>query len=356
MSSFNHRRWLKNLLILFGAVSLLVLAAVILLRRAYYDNLKPVSTVESSVVVTVPQGASLREIANILDDTGLIRSDWAFEWYVNSQDVRDRLLAGTYALRPNQSVQEIVEAITQGRVNTDLVTVLPGKRIDQIRASLINDGFNPSDVDQALNPKTYSGHPVLVDKPPDINLEGYIYPESFQKTAQTNPQDIIRASLDQMQRYLTPKVRAGLVRQGLTVHQGVILASIIEREVGNPDDAKDLADKKRVAQIFLRRLKEDIALESDATARYGAILDGQEPSLTYDSLYNTYQNKGLPPGPISNVGKNALLAAAEPAQTDFLFFVSGDRDENGVSVTHFSRTLDEHEANVRKYCSTACGQ
>jgi UPF0755 protein len=90
-------------------------------------------------------------------------------------------------------------------------------------------------------------------------------------------------------------------------------------------------------------------LESDATSGYGAILDGEEPSLTYPSAYNTYQNKGLPPGPISNVGRNSLQAVTDPARTDYLFFVSGDDGQ-----TYFSKTLEEHEAFTERYCTKLC--
>jgi UPF0755 protein len=221
------RRWLRNTLIIILLLTTVTLASVVLVRRTYHENLQPVSANQKSQVVTIPSGTTVREIADKLKSRSLIRSDWAFEWYVNSRNVRDQLQAGTYALSPSQTVQEIVAVMTHGKVSTNLVTILPGKRIDQIRDSLINDGFSPSAVEKALNPNVYAGHPALVDKPSSANLEGYIYPESFQKTAQTDPEEIIRASLDQMQRFLTPQVRAGLVRHGLTVHQGVILASII---------------------------------------------------------------------------------------------------------------------------------
>jgi len=349
-----RKPWLKIFAITAVIVGLLVLGAVFLVRRAYYENLKPLNQAQKSEIITVPAGSSLREIAQLLQEQKLIRSNWAFEWYVNSQDARGRLQAGTYALKPSQSVQEIVAALTQGKINTDLITILPGQRLDQIRDGLINDGFSPAEVDAALNPKLYAAHPALADKPASASLEGYLYPESFQKSATTDPEEIVRASLDQMRRYLTPEVRTGLVRQGLTVHEGVTLASIVEQEVGHVDQQKDLEDKKKVAQVFLRRLKEDKALESDATANYGAVLADALPSLSFESAYNTYQNKNLPPGPISNVARNSLLAVANPAKTDFLFFVSGDRDDNGISKTHFSRTLEEHEANVRQYCTKAC--
>lgn len=345
-----RRRWPKILAILLITALLLTATSVVIVRQKYTNNLKPISANQKSLLITIAQGSSVREIALLLKKEGLIRSDWAFEWYVNSNDLREDLQAGTYALRPSQSVQEIVTVLTQGKIATDLVTILPGRRIDEIRDGLINDGLNASAVDEALKAELYIDHPALVDKPREATLEGYLYPESFQKTATTAPEDIIRASLDQMQLYLTPDVRAGFVRQGLTAHQGVILASIVEQEVGHDDPVKDKEDKKKVAQVFIKRLKENKALESDATAGYGAIIDGQPPSLAYTSRYNTYQNKGLPPGPISNVGRVSLGAVAEPATTDWLYFVSGDD-----GVTYFSKTLEEHQALTKNHCKKLCG-
>jgi UPF0755 protein len=129
------------------------------------------------------------------------------------------------------------------------------------------------------------------------------------------------------------------------VHQAIILASIVEQEVGLK------TDRPIVAQVFLKRYKEEIPLGADPTARYGAIMNGREPSVLYDSLYNTRIHKGLPPGPIGNVSVTSIEAVAFPAQTSWLYFVAGDD-----GVTHFSKTLEEHEELTRKYCTKLCNQ
>lgn len=339
-----RKLWSKVLIISIVVFIVALLGGVYAIRRAYEQNLRPVSSSQRDQEVTIPSGATAKEIAQILKDAGLIRATWAFEWYVRNEGLRQYLKAGTYELRPSMSVQEIANILTEGQVATNLVTILPGVRLDQIRHSLINTyGFDEETVDQALKPDNYAGHPALVDKPRDANLEGYLYPESFFRTADTNPRSIIKASLDQMQDHLTPEIRDGIVRQGLTVYQGITLASIVEREVPNPED------RKMVAQVFLRRLREGIKLQSDATASYGAVLDGAEPSRTYVSAYNTYAHAGLTPTPISNVSASSLEAVANPASTNYLYFVSGDD-----GTTHFSHTLEQHEANTRRYCTVLC--
>lgn len=342
--------WTTRSLLIGFVVALLIGGGVFIVRKSYVDGLKPVSNSQKSELFTVVQGASVQEVAASLKGAQLIRSPRSFEWYFRTKNLREFLQAGTYSLSPSMSVETMAEILTHGRVATDLVTILPAKRIDEIRDGLINAGFTPSSVDAALDPAVYADHPALVDKPRGASLEGYIYPESFQKTTETNPQSIIRASLDEMQKVLTPQVRAGMVRQGLTVHKGIILASIIENEVHTTED------KAKVAQVFLKRLDSDMLLQSDATSKYGAILAGQEPSLTFESKYNTYNHKGLTPTPISNVTKSSIEAVAKPATTDYLYFVSGDTNSQGVSVTYFAKTLEEHERNIERYCTKLCGR
>lgn len=345
-----RKKWSKIWFVVLLIIVVGLAGSVYALRRTYDRHLAPVSNSEKSVVVTIPRGATVQDIATQLHEQKLIRTKWAFEWYVRNNNVRDKLQAGTYSLRPSQSVREIIDIITQGKVNVSKVTIFPGKRIDQVRESLINDGFTPESVDAALEPSQYNDSPALSDKPKEASLEGYLYPETFQKTADTKPETIIRASLDEMHKQLTPAIRAGITKQGLTVHQGVILASIIEQEVSNLDD------RPKVAQVFYKRLRSDIPLESDTTANYGSILAGKEPDLDFDSPHNTYKHKGLPIGPISNVTKTALEAVIAPANTDFLYFVASDDDAQGRSTTYFSKTLEEHEANARTYCHKKCGR
>src|SRR6185437_15214148 len=127
----------------------------------------------------------------------------------------------------------------------------------------------------------YAGNPALVDKPAGASLEGYLYPDSFQKSSSTDVQSIIKESLNEMSQQLTPNLRAAFAAEGLSTYQGIILASIIGQEVSNP------SDQTQAAQVFLSRLHQNADLGSDVTAFYGAILAGQSPSVSYDSPYNT---------------------------------------------------------------------
>lgn len=349
MASYKLRksgRWLpRKLVIILAVLAVLVIGGMVVVQRVYLQNLRPVSSQPIRQYVTVVPGSSVNEIADQLHDLGLIRSSQSFEWYISSHNYRDKLQAGTYSIAKNESVQQIVNKLVHGKVATDLVTILPGKRIDEVRQMFITAGFAPNAVDNALKANQYREYPALADNPPSAGLEGFLYPDSFQKTATTDPSEIVAASLAEMQAHLTTDIRNGFAKQGLTVYQGVTLASMVEQEVSNQNE------RAQAAQVFLTRLHKGMTLGSDVTARYGAIHAGVTPSLNYDSPYNTLLHKGLPPGPISNVSDSSLKAVAHPADTSWLFFVTGD---NGV--THFSKTLEEHDALAKKYCHKLCGQ
>lgn len=332
-------------LLLLGFIVVVVAGAV--LTQQWYDrNLRPVGTGNQKHYITIATGSTLNQIAEQLQAAGVIRSSQAFEWYISVHNDRDKLQAGTYGFTLSDSTPAIADAIVNGKVATDLVTIVPGQRLDQVRQAFIKSGFAPASVDAALRAGQYrSAYPALADNPASASLEGFLYPDSFQKTATTDPKQIIAESLAEMQTHLTTDIRRGFAAQGLTVFQGVTLASIVEQEVPNQ------SDRNQAAQVFLKRLRIGMPLASDPTAIYGAVKAGVTPALDYDSPYNTALYKGLPPGPIGTVSDSSLRAVAHPADTDWLYFVSGDD-----GTTHFAKTLEEHNANVDKYCHKLCNQ
>jgi UPF0755 protein len=339
------RRWPKRLLLILIVGAVLVVGATVAVRYVYNVNLKPVSSSQKIETVVIEKGATADEIGRQLESAGLIRSAWAFKLYVSSKEVRNALQAGTYELTPSQGIPEIVGQLTHGKIVTNLVTILPGQRLDQLKNRLLQEGFSEDDVTAALDPQNYANHPALVDKPAGASLEGYVYPESYQKTDTTDAKTIVTAALDEMNKHLTPDLRAAFGQQGLSTYQGIILSSIVEREVSSQ------GDRDQVAQVFLSRLRLGMRLQSNATAVYGAALDGKKYTPGYSSPYNTYQNVGLPPTPVSNVTASSLKAVAHPANTQWLYFVSGDD-----GTTHFAATLAQHEANIQQYCKEKCSQ
>jgi UPF0755 protein len=332
----NRRRFPRRLIILIALIALVAFGGSVVVRHQYGDNLRPVSGNTQEVHITIASGSSSSVIAKQLLAAGLIRSAQTFELYVNSHNIRDKLQAGTYSFSQSMSTNAIADAIAAGKVATDLLTILPGQRIDQIRDTFIGAGFKPIAINNALNAARYrADYPALADNPSNAGLEGFLYPDSYQLTAETDPTEIVSEALKEMQKYLSSDVRVGFARQGLSVYQGVSLASIVEQEVpSTPDRAK-------VAQVFLLRLRRGMPLGSDVTVNYA--------KAVHNGLYDTTEHKGLPPGPIGTVSKEALQAVAHPASTDWLFFVTGD---NGT--TYFSHTYEEHKANIAKYCHEGC--
>jgi UPF0755 protein len=333
--------WLVLALLVAGLIGSIVV------RHKYDESLKPESSSQTTSLFTVAAGSSVNEIASNLQKKHLIRSAWALELYVHSKEIGSKLQAGTYAFSPSETTQHIVLTLTKGQVSTSKVTILPGERIDQIRADLINDGYAPSTVDAALNPAQYANLPVLSFKPAAVtNLEGLLWPDTFLKDNNTNLTAIITQSLDETAQHLGSDVQSAFASEGLTTYQGLILASIITKEVSKP------SDQPQVAQVFLTRLKMGMMLGSDVTAMYGSVKAGLSPRLTYDSPYNTLIHTGLPPTPISTITAGSLNAATHPStSTSWIYFVAGDD-----GTTYFSNTLQEHQANTAKYCHKLCGQ
>lgn len=338
--SNNLRFWLLAGLALF----VLAIGTVAVLRGWYSYNLQPVSSSREIKYFTVLSGSNVQQIAVKLERENLIRSTRAFEAYVRSHTLHNNLQAGTYALSPAMSVPEIVKKMVDGDVARNLLTILPAKRLDEVKQIFAGAGYNNQQIDAAFNPITHRGHPALASLPAGASLEGYLYPDSYQKEADTPAEIIIKKSLDEMSEYLTPGLEAAFAAQNLNTYQAITLASIVLQETDDP------AIQPVVAQVFLTRLKRDMPLQTDPTVDYASALAGVKKNLQIDSPYNTYKYKGLPPGPIGNVSVEALKSVAYPEKTDFLYFFTADDGK-----FHFNRTLEEHQKDVQEFCKKNCG-
>ncbi len=217
-SFFNRRFWV----VIICVIIIAVIGGVGAVRHWYSNNLAPVSSATQTQYFTVDQGMGLPQIAKGLQDQKLIRSSRAFVTYARSNEYQDKLQAGTYELSPSMSVEQIVQKLAKGEVAKNLLTILPGKRLDQIEATLQKSGYNQAQIGVAFRPSNYTGHPALTSLPPGASLEGYLYPDSFQKEITTAPEVIIKKSLDEMQQHLTPDILNGFAAQGLNIYQGNI--------------------------------------------------------------------------------------------------------------------------------------
>lgn len=341
--SHGRRRRFLNFIISKRTIAVfcvLLIAIISGLYAAFVVETKAYSSSSNEQLFMVKTGDTITSIANNLQKQHLIRCGLALKIYA----YRSQLQAGTYSLSPNLSTQEIVKRITKGTVATKLVTILPGMRLDQVRAGLINSGYSSADVDQALTIDQYAGLSVLSYLPSgSTSLEGLLWPDSYQVSLGSDASSVVRAALMETALHITDSLKSAFSSENLTVYQGLILTSIIVKEVSNP------SDQAQAAQVFLSRLKLGMQLGSDVTALYGAIVSGQGSILTYNSPYNTLIHIGLPPTPISTLTDSALTAATHPAITNWLYFVAGD---NGT--TYFSTNLKDHQTLTAQYCHKLC--
>ncbi len=333
----DKKRALGTIILLFTGV---VVATGISLVAWYVHALSPKTADNVYRVVKIEQGDTTKVIATKLQKEKVIRSSQAFIFFVRLNGINN-LQAGSYRLSSADSTSKIASVIADGKVTTTNVLISPGLRLDQITALLVKDGYSQQDIDKALI--AVRDHPLLQNYPKTNRLEGYLFPNTYQIEPDTSAEQLIRSSLGSFNKSITPEIRQGLTDQGLSLEQGIILASIVQKEVSDPKV------QKTVAQVFIKRFNEGTVLGSDVTYKYAAAQFGTPDNPGSDSPYNTRKFVGLPPTPIANFNISALKAVANPSDTTYNFFVAGDDGK-----TYFSTTLEQHEANIAKYCIKGC--
>lgn len=320
-----------------GVISLLtvgILGVVIwftlALRPVDHDSTK-------TITYTLVAGTGVTDIGDQLETKGLIRSSTAFVGYVNLKGLHSKLQAGTYDLSPSDSSQDIAEIVAGGHVAANKFLVPEGITIAKLKLLADERGIPTADFNDALS-ASYPND-FLTARPPGSSLEGYLFPDSYELIKPIRAKALVQSMLDNFAKKVSSTdIAQSYASMGLSLHQGVTLASIVEKEV--PGDA----DRAMVAQVFINRLKAGQPLQSDVTVIYASALAGTDFNLSVDSKYNTYRYKGLPPGPIASPSLSAMKAVAHPTPNDYLYFLA---DKQGK--THFAKTLAEHEANVQKY-------
>jgi UPF0755 protein len=310
---------------------------------------RPVSDDRSVVIFQVRQGQTAAAIGEELQARGLIRSALTFRLMVESRGVGDRLAAGEYELSPSFTTAEIVDRLTRGDTRRGSMLAVPeGWRAREIAQQL--------DARQMLSGQTFlelaqSSPPLMSQAPAGATLEGYLFPDSYEVGVRTTERDLVKSMVEQLERRFDVGLRNKGAQRGLTPHQVLTLASIIEREAANP------AERPLISAVYHNRLQVGMRLQADPTVQYAvAPLDPSSTAgglwkrdlsrddLAFPSPYNTYREVGLPPGPICNPGLDSIRAAVDPAPVDFMYFVA-----KGDGLHAFARTEPEHRANVEAY-------
>lgn len=282
---------------------------------------------KSSKIFVVNKGEGIREIGNRLKNEDLIKDPVVFFLYVKQHGLDNKIQAGDFRLSRNMDLQKVTQALTHGTLDI-WITIPEGKRADEV-ADILKEKMPGYDESWRS----------------ELRLqEGYLFPDTYLFPREATVQNIISIMTNTFEK----KYAQITTNTNLTKKEIVTLASLVERE------AKLDADRPLVASVILNRVNQDMPLQIDATVQY---VLGYQPSehswwkneLTSDDLkikspYNTYLVVGLPPGPISNPGFAALSAAAYPAKTNYLYYISDKYGHN-----HYEQTLDQHNADVQKY-------
>lgn len=319
---------------------LLAFAAAALTAIAVFGlwTVSPPRSGNGSAVVRIHEGDSFGNIADSLESAGIVRSSLAFKAIAQFQGADRELRAGTYRLSREAFAWDIVRELRRGQVNLRTVTIPEGLALSAIAELVAKAGLSGRDafINAARDPALLQKLSIRAP-----SAEGYLFPETYRLAKGLSANEIVTLMVKQFfeVREMIPQLA---VLSAEELHRRVVLASLVEREVKNP---REMA---KVAGVFVNRLERDMRLESCATVQY--ILGEPKARLTLDDVriehpYNTYLREGLPPGPIASPGRDALRAAAAPADHEFLFFVAR---EDGSAEHAFSRTYEEHQRNQQR--------
>ena len=329
--TFRNRR-LAVVLIIVAAPAALLFAA-----KGWYDgSLRPVNTEggEPGKDFHVEHSMHVADIGGELHKEGLIRSARAFELYCRLSHTAAHLQPGIYRFSPAMTVQEIARALAEGHISAVRLSVPEGYTVKQIAHHLATERFCKEEAFiAAARPYAVKGK-VAFPLPPIDSLEGYLFPATYTFNLGLPPEDAVAQMAREFDTQFLSKYQEDVRRSGMTLHQIVTLASLVERE------AKLDEERPIIAGVLMNRLKKDMRLQCDATVEYA--LPEHKSRLTYEDLkvnspYNTYRVKGLPPGPIANPGLPSLLGALHPANTPYLFYVA-----RGDGSHTFTKTYEEH--------------
>ncbi len=292
-----------------------------------------------SRTVEIPPQHGLLEIAEILADDGVIRSPFAFVALAVLRGTAHSLKAGEYEIPRGASLLTTLKLLEAGKVKPHLIALREGFTVRELARQLEAEGIAPAaDVLRvAQSPFFTQSLGIEAD-----GIEGYLFPDTYQVTKGMRAEEILGRMVQHFQEKIaTLEVLARARERGLSLHQLVTLASIVEKE------AVVQEEMPLIAGVFWNRLKRNMPLQADPTVAYAVGKDGRAPTredIQTDHPFNTYRYRGLPPGPIGSPGRAAVDAVLAPAAVPYLYFVSIDDRRH-----HFSATLDEHNEAVTRY-------
>lgn len=338
------RRDPKRVLILF--FSILLFFGFCIALWFWYEVSSPLMVRGGGVEMTIEEGSSVPVIAEELYTAGVIRGPFLFKLYAKLSGKAEELQAGDYTFPEQISIVDAVDYLTGGGASGDVsITIIEGWNSDEIETYLLEQGLEMSDFAERASDGEFvnASMKIFQDIPTEASLEGFLFPDTYSVLPDATSADVIGKMLHNFEKKVTDEMWKQIEKSEYSFYEILTLASIIEKEVRTNEE------RRIVAGIFLKRLEDGHPLESDATVNY---ITGKNTTratvedIAIESAYNTYKNVGLPPGPISNPGIDAIQAVLEPAETAYYYFLTTPEPE-GKAI--FSKTFEEHLQNKAKY-------
>ncbi|PYM91407.1 MAG: endolytic transglycosylase MltG [Candidatus Rokuibacteriota bacterium] len=321
------------------ATSLVSLLGAGALGFLAYEVVTPADRLEAeSLVVEVPAHDGVLDIAGRLQRADAIRSRAGFVLLTMARGSSRSLKAGEYELERGATTLDVLTLIESGRVKQHPLLHPEGATVTELARALEADRLAAARDVLRLSTDAAFLKTLSIEA---SSLEGYLFPDTYQLVRGMTTEEILTRMVQRMRSKLGPDIAARAKARGLTVHQLLTLASIIERE------AVDREEMRTISAVFWNRLNVDMPLQADPTVQYAA---GKErrtltrADLQLDHPYNTYRRAGLPPGPIASPGLAAIAAALDPAPVKYLYFVAIDDHRH-----FFSYTIEQHNAAVARY-------
>ncbi|MFF2286196.1 endolytic transglycosylase MltG [Peribacillus butanolivorans] len=341
-------------IIMITIASLILLIGIVGLVGFLYINsaMKPVDPDDDTIKkVKIPIGSTVNGISTLLEEQGIIKDARVFKYYIKFRN-ESGFQAGEYKLSPSMPIQDIVTSIKTGKLMKEAtmkITIPEGKQLVQIADIIaVKTDQDPKEVFKKLNDEKFVNSmqerfpELLTSEIENKNvlypLEGYLFPATYdfyeeKPSLEAVVIEMLKKTEETLQAYETQ-----MNKQDYSVHQMLTFASLVEEE------ATAQVDRGKIASVFYNRIKKDMPLQTDPTVLYAK--GSHKSKVLYKDLevkspYNTYKNKGLPPGPIANAGTTSIDAVLKPEKTDFLYFLATPEGE-----VLYSKTLDEH--NIKK--------
>jgi UPF0755 protein len=314
--------------------ALLILLLIVAYVVFFWKNPSPGNAAENEAKIIVPKGTTVSMLVDSLEKNHVIRSASTFKLAASILRLKNKLNPGGYRIAYGLSNMEIIKRLTGSEYALMLMATFP-EGITMLKASRI--AANKLKLDSNMFRKLVRDTAYLREMglPSEAKTaEGYLFPDTYQFFISADPKSLITLMIDRWGDIVNDSIKKEIAKKGMSVHEFMTLASIVEAEARVP------AERDTIAGVYYNRLRIGMKLDADPTVQYGHGLERpiNGADVRRDNPYNTYLRKGLPPGPINNPGKAAILATLNPAKHDFLYFVAR-RDGSGGH--YFSKSIND---------------